>query len=104
MLLLKDCEFEYTVEIDTSSPISSINLNRTNIFNEHWSDAGLSYKCKLVDTGDQIILNLGKRTIKLDYSQMEEVYILLRLWKKYFETGPNLPYKLIDMSAIEDFK
>lgn len=98
MKLLINGESEYKIEIDKGPHIGSISISYINFFYDGYTELGLETKARsLVDTGNDVTICLDGKKIKLNYSQQEELFILLKLWKKELENGPNLPYKIVEI-------
>lgn len=102
MLVLIDSEgAEYQVMFTENT----IDLNAVNALGIAWLDKGLAEtKNKLFDNGNGVEIALGKRKIKLNYSEQEHLYLLLKLWKYKFEVGPKQEYKLVEVAEIEELK
>lgn len=71
-----------------------IEIHATNKFNQNeWTEKGLN-KCKynIVDTGNEVIIKLSKKKIKLDYSELETVNILVKLWERKNNHSFNISF------------
>ncbi len=100
MLLLTDGESEYKVDITKDT----INLSPINVLKDEWSDKGLKINNLLFETGNGIEITLQGRKIKLNYSEQEHLYLLLRIWKQKFESGPKQRYRFIETNELEELE
>jgi hypothetical protein len=93
----------YTFDLMIQKGKTVYKINPTNDFGNKWILANCC-ESKIIDDGTGVDVCFGKRKIRLDYGELDELDTLLRMYKLAPENHLNEPIKYISTSAILDVK
>jgi hypothetical protein len=86
----------YEYNLDKSSSSIDLKINPTNIIGELYTDKGLKAQSTLKDNGSSVSINLDGHKIKLDYVELEALFLLLDQYKYHCDLGDIKITKLVE--------